>query len=56
MTFYEQSKKEILAEKKVLLQATKILTNRGKHVLAHQVWSHACEHKQQRVLLPGEPH
>ena len=54
MTYYQQSTKDLITQKKALLSAVRVLTDHGHHVLAQQLWDASADLKQRRVLLPGE--
>ena len=54
MTYYQQSKADVIGQRKTLLQAVRVLTKHGHHDLAQQLWDASASLDQRRVLLPGE--
>ena len=52
MTYPQRS--DLLAQKRALLKAVRVLTDHGHHVLAQELWEASANLKTKRVMLPGE--
>ena len=51
---YQRDPREILSQRKALLQAVTVLWNNDHQELAQRLWDVGYQLKAKRVLLPGE--
>ena len=54
MTYYHHPATDLITQRKALLQAVRVLTDHGHHVLAQELWEASANLKTKRVMLPGE--